>query len=179
MPRINRIVILISVFAVLGLGAARSAQAEPITLIIPDSAITPAINTGVLTLGFITNNTGAPILSPNLTLVLSNIDPALMVVNNNFPRSFSPFTIQNGATSQLLSFASIRFNPSAVVGQTYTFDISIRDDANMNVSNVVRISVTPAGPAVIPEPTTVLLLGTGLAGVIAGVRRRHKANGAG
>ena len=60
----------------------------------------------------------------------------------------------------------------------FTFSIDVPDNRQLfNSSGVNRFTLrlSPVvAPAAVPEPATIILLGTGLAGVVGAARRRRK-----
>ena len=93
--------------------------------------------------------------------------------NNNLLGVFSVPTANNG-----LSFLGVSFG-SAIVRSVIITSGNVelgRNDQNGNTIDVVAMDDFIYGePQPTPEPTTMILLGTGLAGVGAAVRKRRKA----
>jgi opacity protein-like surface antigen len=156
--------------AVLALLAAMpaAAKADPVTLTLP-GVVTVQAGSSVTVIGTIANG-GNP--SFNISSWTITLGSALLTFDDTGFQG-SPFVLNSGDSFGPTGFFDI-FADIALTPGSYTGSFTVRDDIRqLPVTKDFRIDVTPAGSTV-PEPASMLLLASGLAGAATFIRRRRR-----
>lgn len=130
------------------------------------------LNSGNVSFEFFETSAGARIASLEFSEISAGARIALydgaLFFDEALPENF--FLAPGERTRTLIPLFTVTLARNAIPGQTYFFGVRLLGPGG-TMSNIVNTSITAT--AAVPEPATLLLLGTGLAGVVA-ARRRSK-----
>ena len=167
--KIKNRLLLTAVLALLAIMPA-AAQADPVTLTL-QGTVTVQAGSSVTMIGTIANG-GNP--SFNISSWTITLGSALLTFDDTGFQG-SPFVLNSGDSFGPTGFFDI-FADIALAPGNYAGSFTVRDDVRLlTVTRDFRINVT--GGQTIPEPASMLLLGSGLAGVAALRRKRRQKSG--
>ena len=144
------------------------AQADPVTLTLP-SSVNVTAGGSITVIGTIANG-GAPDF--NISQWSINLSDPLLTFDDTAFFS-SPLVLGAGQTYGPTSFFDVFADISLAPG-TYSGTFTVFDDIRqINVTQTFAINVAPGE---VPEPVSILLLGSGLSGLVLSRRRRKQGN---
>lgn len=204
MFRTNKFVFTLATFVVLGV-AASAVKAETIITfdaLASGTKVTDQFQSqGVL---FSSNKTDGPLISesaaaasaPNILISTAETVQSIVTIKFVLPGTttagatdFVSFVVTDSQSGTGELFSAAAYDISGVLLQTFTGASNDEPLLSFNVMGIHRVEFSESGDlegiddltfetpraGAVPEPATMLLLGTGLAGVVTKVRRRSKA----
>jgi PEP-CTERM motif-containing protein len=177
--KIKQLLLAAAAFAVLAL-VPTAAQADPLTFVINNTPQTGVVG-NILTFNATVTNTGSAnafsvtlngdaysfpspasaTLTLDDTLYFTNFDGNTLGVAGSITANIFTVTIGAGtAPGTYTGSFTIFYDSAAALGQTVTQDFTV---------------IVQAAGGNIPEPASMVLLGSGLAGLAAGLRKRRRA----
>ncbi|MCM3871126.1 MAG: PEP-CTERM sorting domain-containing protein [Pyrinomonadaceae bacterium] len=153
-----------------------SVKADPLTLTLTNPNQIGTVGSTLTFAGSVTNVAVPAVQIVSSQITFNDGGGTLLFDDSPFISNFLFQTVAPGATLGPLDMFTVEILAGAAPG-TYSGVFSILYDNGTNTleTNLFTFSVTvqPTG-APIPEPTTILLLGSGLTGIASLVRRRKR-----
>jgi hypothetical protein len=174
MNSIKRTILIAVALTVINLGAAARANADPLVLTIDNPNHTVMPGTWITFTGTLTNSTllGFDIGGPGLVSPQGLVNFGDIAIPSNFLTDPGPLSTVSGGV------LNVRISPTATPG-SYIAWLQLggffADGSSGSAIGEVNITVTD--PSAVPEPTSMVLFGSGLIGAAGFARRyrKHKA----
>jgi len=158
---------------------ATPARADGIAFQLVASTLTATSNGTATFTGTITNGSGADLNATDFFFNFFNYDPTSITPNQLLGTS-TDFSVGNGTTTSILDLFNVQLG-TALSGSTFPIAVQLQD-ANGDLSAIETLDIVVSGGSTgggggggtpIPEPASLLLLGSGLA-LVAAWRKRFQ-----
>ena len=165
-------------FVVLLLGcccAPQMAGASSISFQLSSTSLEASSGGTAIFMGTVTNATGGDLNASDFFFNFGNYDFAFVSPTQDlgFPLDFP---IPNGTASPTVALFDVMLG-AVPPGSVFTIDVQLQD-SNFDLTQPQTVTVSVPAAATTPEPATMLLFGTGLAGIWLRSRKRRVRSGA-